>query len=70
MLCLNFISRGGHNRYFKYMYDLLKKRKRWQVISRFWRRRIILPSEIAELQEYGITRVIRQMMVVLWDCRE
>jgi methylmalonyl-CoA mutase len=38
------------------MYDLLQEKE--QAKSRFlWWRWVILPSEIAELQAYGITRI-------------
>jgi methylmalonyl-CoA mutase len=45
---------GGHE-YFKYMYDLLQERR--GQIKIFWWRWRNLPSEIAELQAYGITRI-------------
>jgi methylmalonyl-CoA mutase len=47
---------GGHNEYFKYMYDLLKKEKEQVILKIFfwWRWQVILPSEIAELQTYRL----------------
>jgi methylmalonyl-CoA mutase len=48
---------GGHNEYFKYMYDLLKKKvldtSKYLVVVV----ERILPTEIAELQAYGITKI-------------
>jgi methylmalonyl-CoA mutase len=59
---------GGHNEYFKYMYDLLK-RKGAGHIKIFGGGGVILPSEIAELQAYGITRIYAPDDRS-WDCRE
>jgi methylmalonyl-CoA mutase len=47
---------GGHNEYFKYMYDLLKRKGAGHIKSSVVEV-VILPSEIAELQAYGITRI-------------
>ena len=48
---------GGHNEYFKYMYDLLQERGAGQIKIFGGGGGVILPSEIAELQAYGITRI-------------
>jgi methylmalonyl-CoA mutase len=47
---------GGHNEYFKYMYDLLQE-KEGPNQDFGGGGGVILPSEIAELQAYGITRI-------------
>ena len=48
---------GGHNEYFKYMYDLLKEKGAPQIKIFGGGGGTILPSEIKELQEYGIERI-------------
>ena len=48
---------GGHNEYFKYMYDLLKQKGAEHIKIFGGGGGVILPSEIAELQDYGITRI-------------
>ncbi|MFT5725039.1 MAG: methylmalonyl-CoA mutase [Bacteroidia bacterium] len=48
---------GGHNEYFKYMYDLLKKKGAGHIKLFGGGGGTILPSEIADLQSYGITRI-------------
>ncbi|MDO6445998.1 methylmalonyl-CoA mutase family protein [Colwellia sp. 1_MG-2023] len=48
---------GGHNEYFKYMYDLLKERGCEHIRIVGGGGGVILPEEIAMLQEYGITRI-------------
>jgi len=48
---------GGHVEYFKYMYDLLKKKGSEHIKIFGGGGGTILPSEIKELQEYGITRL-------------
>ncbi|WP_310379270.1 methylmalonyl-CoA mutase family protein [Flavobacterium sp.] len=48
---------GGHNEYFKYMYDLLKEKGASHIKIFGGGGGVILPSEIAELQAYGITRI-------------
>ena len=48
---------GGHNEYFKYMYDLLQEKGAGHIKIYGGGGGVILPSEIAELQEYGITRI-------------
>ncbi len=48
---------GGHNEYFKYMYDLLKERGASQIKIFGGGGGVILPSEIEELQNYGIERI-------------
>ena len=48
---------GGHNEYFKYMYDLLKQKGAEHIKIFGGGGGVILPTEIAELQAYGITRI-------------
>ncbi len=48
---------GGHNEYFKYMYDLLKERGCSHIKIFGGGGGTILPSEIADLHNYGITRI-------------
>jgi methylmalonyl-CoA mutase len=48
---------GGHNEYLKYMYDLLKEKGAPHIKIFAGGGGTILPSEIAELQGYGITRI-------------
>ncbi len=48
---------GGHNEYFKYMYDLLKEKGAGHIKIFGGGGGVILPVEIAELQAYGITRI-------------
>ncbi len=48
---------GGHNEYFKFMYDLLKERGAEHIKIFGGGGGVILPSEIKELQDYGITRI-------------
>lgn len=48
---------GGHNEYFRYMYDLLKQKGAEHIKIFGGGGGVILPSEIAELQDYGITRI-------------
>ena len=48
---------GGHLEYFKYMYDLLKEKGSEHIKIFGGGGGTILPSEIEELQEYGITRI-------------
>ena len=48
---------GGHVEYFKYMYDLLKERGCSHIKIFGGGGGVILPTEIAELQAYGITRI-------------
>ena len=48
---------GGHNEYFKYMFDLLKERGAGHVKIFGGGGGVILPSEIKELQDYGIERI-------------
>jgi len=48
---------GGHNEYLKYMYDLLKEKGAPHIKIFAGGGGTILPSEIAELQAYGITRI-------------
>jgi methylmalonyl-CoA mutase len=48
---------GGHNEYFKYIFDLLKERGAGHIRIFGGGGGTILPSEIQELQDYGITRI-------------
>jgi len=48
---------GGHLEYFKYMYDLLQGRGASHIKIFAGGGGVILPEEITELQEYGITRI-------------
>lgn len=48
---------GGHTEYFKYMYDLLKEKGCAHIKIFGGGGGTILPSEIEELQNYGITRI-------------
>ena len=48
---------GGHNEYFKYMYDLLKERGCGHIKIFGGGGGTILPEEIKDLQDYGITRI-------------
>ncbi|RFC54800.1 methylmalonyl-CoA mutase family protein [Brumimicrobium aurantiacum] len=48
---------GGHTEYLKYMYDLLQERGAPQIKIFAGGGGTILPDEIKELHEYGITRI-------------
>ncbi len=48
---------GGHVEYFKYMLDLLYEKSASHIKIFCGGGGVILPSEIAELQDYGITRI-------------
>ncbi len=48
---------GGHNEYFKYMHDLLKERGAGHIKIFGGGGGVILPSEIKDLMDYGITRI-------------
>src|SRR5690606_15747643 len=48
---------GGHNEYFKYMYDLLQEKGAPHIKIFGGGGGTILPSEIEELQAYGIERI-------------
>jgi methylmalonyl-CoA mutase len=48
---------GGHNEYFKYMYDLLKEKGASHIKIFGGGGGVILPEEIKELMDYGITRI-------------
>ena len=48
---------GGHNEFFKYMYDLLKQNNCGHIKIFGGGGGTILPIEIEELQKYGITRI-------------
>lgn len=48
---------GGHNEFFKYMYDLLKEGNSSNIKVFGGGGGVILPSEIEELHNYGITKI-------------
>ena len=48
---------GGHNEYFKYMYDLLQERGADHIKIFGGGGGVILPEEIKELMDYGIARI-------------
>lgn len=48
---------GGHNEYFKYMYDLLQQKGAGHIKLFGGGGGTILPEEIEDLQAYGITRI-------------
>nr|WP_298660459.1 methylmalonyl-CoA mutase family protein [uncultured Flavobacterium sp.] len=48
---------GGHNEYFKYMYDLLQEKGAGHIKIFGGGGGVILPSEIEELHKYGITKI-------------
>jgi len=48
---------GGHNEYFKYIYDLLKERGCGHIKIFGGGGGTILPTEIADLHNYGISRI-------------
>ncbi|MEQ9149042.1 MAG: methylmalonyl-CoA mutase family protein, partial [Cytophagales bacterium] len=48
---------GGHTEYFKYMFDLLKEKNAGHIKIFGGGGGVILPEEIKELMDYGITRI-------------
>ena len=48
---------GGHNEYFKYMHDLLNEKGAGHIKIFGGGGGVILPDEIKELMDYGITRI-------------
>lgn len=48
---------GGHNEYFKYMYDLLQEKGAGHIKIFGGGGGVILPEEIKELMDHGITRI-------------
>ena len=48
---------GGHNEYFKYMYDLLKEKNASHIKIFGGGGGTILPEEIEDLHQYGIARI-------------
>ena len=48
---------GGHNEYFKYMYDLLVEKGASHIKIFGGGGGVILPEEIKDLMDYGITRI-------------
>ncbi|WP_373018868.1 cobalamin-dependent protein, partial [Muriicola sp.] len=48
---------GGHNEYFRYMYDLLRERGAGHIKIFGGGGGVILPEEIKSLMDYGITRI-------------
>ncbi|TGV03042.1 methylmalonyl-CoA mutase family protein [Flavivirga rizhaonensis] len=55
-ICLTSYQ-GGHNEYFKYMYDLLKEKGADHIKIFGGGGGVILPSEIKDLMDHGITRI-------------
>ncbi len=55
-ICLTSYQ-GGHNEYFKFMFDLLKEKGAGHIKIFGGGGGVILPSEIKELMDYGITRI-------------
>jgi len=55
-ICLTSYQ-GGHNEYFKYMFDLLKERGAEHIKIFGGGGGVILPSEIKDLMDYGISRI-------------
>ena len=55
-ICLTSYQ-GGHNEYFKYMYNLLKEKGSEHIKIFGGGGGVILPSEIKELMAYGISRI-------------
>jgi methylmalonyl-CoA mutase len=48
---------GGHNEYFKYMHDLLQEKGAGHIKIFGGGGGVILPEEIKELMDYGITKI-------------
>ncbi len=48
---------GGHNEYFKYIYDLLKEKNASHIKIFGGGGGVILPEEIKDLMDYGVTRI-------------
>ncbi len=48
---------GGHNEYFKYVYDLLREKGKPEIKIFGGGGGVILPEEIKDLMEYGINRI-------------
>jgi methylmalonyl-CoA mutase len=48
---------GGHNEFFKYMYDLLKEKGAGNIKIFGGGGGVILPEEIKDLEDYGISRI-------------
>ena len=55
-ICLTSYQ-GGHNEYFKYMYDLLKEKGADNIKIFGGGGGVILPAEIKDLMDYGIARI-------------
>ena len=55
-ICLTSYQ-GGHNEYFKYMYDLLKEKNSEHIKIFGGGGGVILPEEIKGLMDYGIARI-------------
>jgi methylmalonyl-CoA mutase len=48
---------GGHNEYFKYMYDLLQEKGAGHIKIFGGGGGVILPEEVKDLMDYGVTRI-------------
>ena len=48
---------GGHNEYFKYMYDLLREKGCEHIKLFGGGGGVIVPAEIRELHDYGVARI-------------
>ncbi|WP_370478386.1 methylmalonyl-CoA mutase family protein [Tamlana flava] len=55
-ICLTSYQ-GGHNEYFKYMFDLLQEKGAGHIKIFGGGGGVILPSEIKDLMDYGISRI-------------
>ena len=62
---------GGHVEYFKYMVDLLRQRGGAHMSRSFGGGGgVIVPAEIRELQDYGVTRIYSpERTASAWACR-
>lgn len=61
---------GGHLEFFKYIKDQLRERGAEQINIFGGGGGVIIPDEIRELEAYGISKISRLRMAVVWGCRE
>jgi methylmalonyl-CoA mutase len=61
---------GGHNEYFKYMYDLLQEKGAGHIKIFGGGGGVILPAKLQNCMIMELQEFILQMMVVPWDCKE